>query len=415
MYIRDLMLAPDSISQEGKPKSLYRSVIIIALALYVFLLSINLISTSFGLLGAEVVESILNATANPFIGLFIGLLTTAIIQSSSTVTTMTVAAVAGGSISFESAIPIIMGANVGTTVTSTIVSLGYLTKKSEFRKAISAGTAHDIFNIAVVVILFPLELKFHFLSDLSRYITSLIHTGSNSGTSEPEFGINTLMFEPIANLLGDLISNPFILLIISFFLLFGTIKILSKIIYRDLIGRSKTKLEDFVFKTKYRSFGWGLLITSAIQSSSVTTSLMVPLVATGKVKLRRAFQFILGANIGTTITALIAALFRSEAAISLAIAHLMFNLIGVLIFLPFPWVSLIPIKLSRRLGALTLKYRMVGFAYILVVFFLIPFALIYISSDNKIADQNVIEKKTFTSVEKEPQNLPQTIQRSADY
>ncbi len=414
MYIRDLMLASDTISDEDKPKSLYRSVIIIAVALYVFLLSINLISTSFGLLGAATVESILYATSNPFIGLFIGLLTTAILQSSSTITTMTVAAVAGGSIAIESAIPIIMGANVGTTVTSTIVSLGYLTKKSEFRRAISAGTVHDIFNIAVVVILFPLELKFHLLSDLSRHITSLIYIGAPNEGVDPIIGINSVFFKSIASAIGNYISNPIILLLISFFLLFGAIKVLSKIIYRDLIGRSKNKLEDFVFRTKYRSFGWGLLITSAIQSSSVTTSLMVPLVATGKVTLRRAFHFILGANIGTTITALIAALFRSEAAISLAIAHLMFNLIGVLIFLPFPWVTLIPVNLSRKLGALTLKHRMAGFAYILVVFFLVPFTLIYISSNNELKEKSQTPSGDTTSMPFK-QKLRQNIPRSADY
>ncbi len=398
MYLRDLMLRNDSILPgENKPKSVYTSALLIAIALYLFLLSINLISTAFGMMGSHMVESILYATSNPFIGLFIGLLTTAIIQSSSTITSMTVAAVASGSMTFQSAIPIIMGANVGTTVTSTIVSLGYLTKKNEFRKAIAAGTSHDIFNIAVVLLLFPLELKFQFLSNISSWITSLIYTGTGSTDTSPVFGINVILFQSTANFIGGVINNSIILLVLSFFLLFGTIKLLSNIIYKDLIGRSKTKFEDFVFATKFKSFGWGLLITSAIQSSSVSTSLMVPLVATGKVSTSRSFDFILGANIGTTITALVAALFRSEAAISIAMAHLMFNLIGVLIFLPFPFISGIPVRLARKLGALTLKYRIAGFVYILVVFFLIPFTLIYLSGTSSKTDASIPVEQTQKS------------------
>lgn len=383
LYLRGLMPEKEEkIVLESKKKPGYRNALYIAIAIYFFLLSINLISTAFGMIGSVTAESyFLDATSNPFIGLFIGLLITAILQSSSTVTTMTVAAVAGSTISFESAIPIIMGANVGTTLTSTIVSLGYMPKKNEFRKAISAGTLHDIFNILIIFILFPLELKFQVLSAVSKSIVDSIQMGvSVADASSFSLGINSIFIEPVASFIGQIISNPFLLLIFSFFLLFGMIKLLSNIIYKELIGRSKNKFEDFVFKNKYSSFGWGAVITALVQSSSVTTSLMVPLVATGKISLKKSFHFIMGANIGTTVTALIAAIFRSEAALYLAIAHLMLNLIGVLIFLPFPALAKIPENLAKQLGVITLKYRIVGFVYILLVFFLIPFLLIYISS-----------------------------------
>lgn len=381
LYLRGLMPKnEENIAVEAKKKPLYRSAIFITIAVYFFLLSINMISTSFSLMGSEMAESIIKATANPFIALFIGLIVTAILQSSSTVTAMTIAAVASSSISFESAIPIIMGANVGTTITSTIVSLGFMPKKNEFRKAISAGTTHDIFNILVVLILFPLELNFQFLSKISTFIGSALQLGvSDSQSSSFSIGFNAYLFEPVANLLGKIISNPYILLFFSFFLLFGMIKLLSNIIYKELIGRSKSKFEDFVFKSNLKSFGWGTLITAMIQSSSVTTSLIVPLVATRKISLKKSFHFVMGANIGTTITALIAAMFRSEAAIYLAIAHLMFNLIGVIIFMPFPVIANLPVRLASKLGAITLKNRIYGFAYIIFVFFLIPFLLIYIS------------------------------------
>lgn len=383
LYLRGLMPGNgENIEIDSQKKPLYRSAIFITIAVYFFLLSINMISTAFSLMGSDIAETtIKEATANPFISLFIGLIVTALLQSSSTVTAMTIAAVASNSISFESAIPIIMGANIGTTITSTIVSLGFMPKKSEFRKAISAGTTHDIFNLLVVLILFPLEMKFQFLSKLCVFIGNTLQLGGGeSQGSSFSLGFNAYLFKPVADLLGSIISNPYILLVFSFFLLFGMIKLLSNIIYKELIGRSKSKFEDFVFRSKLKSFGWGTLITAMIQSSSVTTSLIVPLVATRKVSLEKSFHFVMGANIGTTITAMIAAMFRSEAAIYLAIAHLMMNLIGVVIFMPFPVITRIPVRIASKLGALTLKNRLYGFAYIIIVFFLIPFLLIYLSS-----------------------------------
>ena len=88
----------------------------------------------FNHLGQDMAQTIDIATSNPFIGLFIGLIITAILQSSSTITSMAVAAVAAGSITLENAIPIVMGANIGTTLTSTIVSMSYVTKAKEFRR-----------------------------------------------------------------------------------------------------------------------------------------------------------------------------------------------------------------------------------------------------------------------------------------
>src|SRR5690606_6233657 len=112
-------------------------------------------------------------------------------------------------------------------------------------------------------------------------------------------------------------------------------------------------------------FGWGVLSTIVLQSSSVTTSLTVPLVAKKKVMLERLFPYILGANMGTTLTALLAAMFKSETAISLALAHLLFNLAGILIFLPTPWLRRIPITLALKFGELTLENKFLGFLYII--------------------------------------------------
>ena len=142
-------------------------------AVIVFMLSINLLSHSFQGIREDIASSILSVTTNPFIGLFIGLLLTAVIQSSSISTSMIVALVGSGTISLSAAVPIVMGANVGTTLTSTIVSLSFITSKRAFRKAISAGVVHDIYNVILVVLLFPLE---YYYQALSRISLSLVNS-----------------------------------------------------------------------------------------------------------------------------------------------------------------------------------------------------------------------------------------------
>lgn len=376
------------------------NVFIIFGSIMVFIFSIQLMGAAFGTLGAAMADSILQATSNPFIGLFIGLLVTAIFQSSSTTTSLVVAAVASNSISLQSAIPIVMGANIGTTITSTIVSLGYITKTTEFRKAISAGVSHDIFNVLIVLILFPLELKYQFLSSISSDLSAFLKNGiTQEGLN---FGSLLNFFNPVTDfILG--IFGSLIGLILAVVMLFGTVKVISKLLYNRLIGSAKKSLEKLMFDTKFKSFGWGLLLTSIIQSSSLTTSLIVPLVATGKVQLRKAFQFILGANLGTTITAIIAALFKSEAAISLALAHFLLNFIGVAIFLLIPALNKIPTYLSDKLGYYTLKNRIIGFTYIILTFFLLPFSLIYFSGDTELEVREPIPAEQLTQEKAQPE------------
>lgn len=348
--------------------------------LVLFLFALDLMISSLQHLGTVAAETIIVATSNPFTALFIGLLITAMIQSSSTTTAMTVALVASGSITLESAIPIIMGANIGTTITSTIVSLGFINKKKEFRRAVAAGTYHDFFNILTVVILFPLEYYYGFLSYLSELIA---HQFFKPSAGEATNQVRHLWsgFNPIIDFLTTNISNGFILVILSFSILFVSIILFRRLLTNILLVKTPDRFSRFFFKNKFKSFIWGFITTGAIRSSTVTTSLVVPLVAQKIVSLRKAAPFILGANIGTTITAFIAATLNSNtsSAISLALAHLLINVIGFLIFFPIPVLREIPIKLANELGKLTLRYRLAGFVYILCMFFFIPFSLIYLN------------------------------------
>lgn len=392
------MKKPDEIEplqdSTGSWKIILRNTGYILAALFIFLFTLDLMIASVQHLGKDADELILQATSNPFTGLFIGLLVTALIQSSSATTAMVVALVASGSISLQGAIPIIMGANVGTTITSTIVSLGFISKKKEFRRAITIGTYHDFFNILTVILLFPLEYYFNFLSGLAHYAATTFFNEPIS-SSKANFSLLGQGFSPVINFLVNLIDNGFILSILSIALLFGSILFFRKVLSHVLGFGSQERFQRFFFRSSLKSFGWGLLTTAAIRSSTVTTSLVVPLVAKRVVKTRAAVPFILGANIGTTITAFIAAMFNSNAAISIAIAHFLFNAIGVIIFSSIPFVKDLPIRFAQRLGKLTLKYRLAGFLYLLLTFFFIPFSLIYLNKDSGKVQQLTYQKENL--------------------
>lgn len=368
----------ESLEPEKNKLTKAKSYLMMLLALLLFIFAIDLLTVAMSHLNNDVAENILLATRNPFVSLFIGLLMTALIQSSSTVTASVVAVVASGHLSLEQAAPMVMGANIGTTLTSTLVSFSYIMNRGEFKRALSAGMLHDIFNIFTVVILLPLEVYFGFLSKISIAIAHFI--SSDEDYSGP-IVYNKVFTRPITEWISNTIEIPFLTMILSVFLVFLAIKVLSNSVYKAFVLDSFQDINKLVFKNPYMAFIYGTFFTAAVQSSTVTTSLVVPLVANKKVSLNNAFPFIIGANIGTTITAAIAAIYKTEAAIALALVHFLFNLIGALIFLPFPTMRNIPVTLALFMGEKSVKSRFLGFAYILLTFFVIPFLLIYFSND----------------------------------
>lgn len=368
-----------------------------------FAFALELMVSSLQRVGTAAAETIILATSNPFTALFIGLLITAMIQSSSTTTALTVVLVASGSIPIENAIPIIMGANIGTTITSTIVAMGFINRKKDFRRAVSAGTYDGFFNILIVLILFPLEYYYGFLSGLSQWVASHFFN-STSGQAEISFTTTWSLFGPMIVLLDRVIPNGFILVIVAFAILFTSILLFRKVISGLLQAHSPERFSQFFFKNAWKSFFWGTVTTAAIRSSTITISVVVPIVAQKIVSLRKAAPFILGANIGTTITAFIAALLNQHAlsGMSIAIAHFLFNVIGVLIFYPIPALRKIPLELAQQVGKLTLRYRLSGFAYILLVFFFIPFSLIYLHQDTvEVWDITYQKKNLVTNTQSE--------------
>lgn len=383
--------------------SVYRVIILrLIVSVIAFIVTVQWLVISFELLNESFVEAILIATSNPFVALFIGLLFTAMVQSSSTTTTLIVTLVASGTLRLEDAVFMIMGANIGTTVTSTLISLGHITSKKEFRKAIAAATLHDFFNILTAVILLPLEYYFQVLSGLAKGVTNLItFNGSVSTSKYLDFT------HPILRLFSDDVvrfiqTYDLLNVILTVVVLFFSLKLISQAFKEILIDRSSNHIERYLFGSPIQSLVIGGMLTGFLQSSTLISSLIVPIVASNKLSIRRAFPFLMGANVGTTLTALLASISQSDAAISLALTHLLFNVIGVFIFLPFKKLRDIPINISRRLGKATVKNRLVGFAYVVLTFFIIPFFLIYLSKSHVR-----IKQYDFYQETKNPVNQPQ--------
>ncbi len=345
---------------------------LILVTIAMFLVGVDLMVASLNLLDANTMEIIVRITSNPFTALFIGLLITAIIQSSSATTSMTVALVASGSVGLEHAVPLIMGANIGTTITSTFVSLGFISMGKEYKRAVAASTSHDFFNILTVAIIFPLEYNFKFLSKLSGEFAAHFSNPTIENGITQEFS----SYSVITKFLSSIISNEYILIGLSFLLLLVSVLLFRKII-AGWLG-VKTKQTKKYFKNVLYAFLWGLFSTAIIRSSTITTSVVVPLVGKRLIKLKAAFFFIMGANIGTTVTAFIAAFTSTNSAISIAFAHFLFNCIGVLIF-SIPMVREVPLLLAKGLGRMAYRYRITILLYILLIFFIIPFALILLN------------------------------------
>jgi sodium-dependent phosphate cotransporter len=371
---------PLETSQLAEPTS-FRSNLKIALyivsALILFLFALEVMVSSLSHLGKGLSDTILLATNDPFVGLFIGLLVTAILQSSSTTSALVVALVATSSLPLESAIPIIMGANIGTTITAMIVSLGFIPKKKEFKRATAAGAYHVFFNLLTTLILFPLEYHHGFLSKLSSHISGyLIFTPRSS--FQPTTNTPGFIDQLVASFV-NIVPSPFFVSGIALVLLFISILMFRKLISDLLKAKSPDAFSKFFFMNPWKSFGWGMVTTAAIRSSTITTSVVVPIVAKKIAKLRQAAPFIMGANVGTTITAMIAAFFygTTTSAISIAMAHFLFNFLGVILFMFIPGIKSIPINLSEGLGRLSMRYRMAGIVFLLLIFFIIPFSLIY--------------------------------------
>jgi len=363
----------------------FLKIILVLTFVYLFLVSIGLMAAAFKGFGKAFAENLIKSTSNPFIGLFIGILATSIVQSSSTITSIVVGMSASGVITLNNAIPIIMGANIGTTVTAVLVSLGHINRRDEFKRAITGATVHDFFNMICVIILFPLELATGFLHKAALWMSEIfVNAGGIKFTSPVK-----LATEPVVNLIKhallDSLNMPskagyIVMLILSIVILFLALYFIVKLMKTLVVKRAEIVLNNVIGRSGVLAILAGILFTAFVQSSSITTSLMVPLVAAGVLTVESVFPIVLGANIGTTVTAILASFATGNVtATAIAFSHLLFNAIGVFLIYPIKIFRTIPIRLAKGLGNLAFKKRRYAVMYVLTVFFIIPFILIMIS------------------------------------
>ncbi|XP_071826933.1 sodium-dependent phosphate transport protein 2B-like [Apostichopus japonicus] len=388
-------------------------ILLLAALFYLFVCALKVLTSSFRLLGGKSAGGLFSQKsllANPICGLMIGVLVTVVVQSSSTSTSIIIAIVAAKALTVMHAIPMIMGANIGTSVTNTIVALGQYTDREVFRRSFAGATVHDMFNWVSVFLLLPIEIVSHYLFFLSNWLVKDVF-----GVQKSDINVSLLdtIVKPLTekivqvdkSVIIDIAKNDsqrvgrllkvlcksdnvtdkcdhlfatdahsdtqvgLILLIISLVLLImcliGIVKVLHSTL-KGKLGKLTQKIINtdlpgvFAFLTGYIAIIVGAILTFLVQSSSIFTSALTPLVGVGMITVDRMYPLTLGANIGTTATGIIAALSvdgNNDVALQLALCHLFFNITGIAIWYPVPILRRVPLRMAKKLGDVTSSYR----------------------------------------------------------
>ncbi len=370
--------------KEHPMTDLVQRLLTVLVLLYCFLIGVKCLSGGMKLMGADFANTLFEMTGQPFIALMMGMLATVLFQSSSVTTAIIVGLVSAGTLTVGGAVPMIMGANLGTSVTNTIVSLGYAKDTKNFKKAFAAATVHDFFNILTVAIVLPIELMTGFIEKSAVYLSTIMY-GSVSGLkfSSP---IKALINPPVKAIKGFSVDTfgsdvagvammivAGVIIIASLSFIVKTMKVLVESHKGDIINK-------LLSRNAYGAILFGALLTISVQSSSITTSLLIPMAGSGLLSLNAIYPITIGANIGTTTTALLAALTGNVAGLSIALVHLLFNLLGALIFFPVPSLRRIPIMCAERLAETIERTRLIGFGYVGAVFFVLPITMFFIAN-----------------------------------
>ncbi len=359
----------------------------VVLLVYLLIVAVGMIGAGFKSATGDQAKELFAFATNPFLGLIVGTVATALIQSSSTVTSIIVGLVAGG-LPVATAVPMVMGANIGTTITNTLVSLGHVGDKNEFKKAFAAATIHDFFNLLSVVIFLPLEILFHPLERMGLVIANAMVGGGS--VSIKDFNVVKSATKPLVTIFKNIthvLPAPFdgiLLILLGIGLIFLTIAFIGKLLKSLMVGKAKDILHVAIGRGPIAGIVAGTLITILVQSSSTTTSLMVPLAGAGVFGLAQIYPFTLGANIGTCITALLAATAVSGAeavpALEIAMVHMLYNVLGVIVIYGIPFLCKLPIMGAQTLAQVASERKYLAFVYIISVFFVVPGILLGITA-----------------------------------
>jgi len=358
-YIKEVVLA-------------FSKVISLLTCLYFFICSLSFLSDSFRILGGKNIGALFSNSdllKNPVVGLMIGVLVTVLVQSSSTSTSIIVGLVSAGA-PVRTAIPMIMGANIGTSVTNIIVALTQAGDREQFRKAFSCANVHDMFNWLTAFTLLVVECSTGYLETLTDLLVRNLLAEETPGKhfkspdflkaltrpltdnlikldkavlkgwaqSDPEYENTTTVLKTNCERLQAGEQGPschyvfaylgaegfnigetyigIILLALSLVMLCGCLIGMVKVLNSLLGSRVKTVIENVInADIPVRGLGWltgylamllGAVLTILVQSSSVFTSTLTPLAGAGLISLERAYPLTLGSNLGTTTTSILA-------------------------------------------------------------------------------------------------------------
>lgn len=320
--------------------------------------------------------------------------------------------------------------------------MGHMGNGDELERAFGGATVHDMFNFLSVLVLLPLEVITNVLARMTETMTRNYQTNSDGEkkskgiktiispildrlikanskviedvaqggscasyyptecnptgtvnyeacvkngrvgliTCSKDLGVCPAFFQEGADKKDDKVSGGISLALGILFLvlcLMGLVTVLKKM----LLGSSTRIIRKATQINGYISMVIGCVITMAVQSSSVTTSVLTPLVGVGLVTVEQMYPLTLGANIGTTITSILAALVASTAdSMQVALAHFFFNIFGIIIWYPAPLMRRVPIAMAKAMGKATRWWRGFPIFYIAVTFFLLPLILLGLSS-----------------------------------
>jgi len=379
--------------------------VLAAACLYFFLAAINVMGAGLKTLGKStdwLEAMVAKGDANPLIALFGSVLVTAVVQSSSFTTSLIIALAATPGpdgqpiLSMQTAVYAVMGANIGTSVTNIIVALGNVRIRRQFRRAFTAALVHDIFNWLTVAILFPLEwitsaiTGTGMLAGWSHWMADLLGLSEMEKGESPIKVITSPVVNGIEGIVNGFVEAPHVAgmlvaaggLAMLFFSLVFMVKNLRGAVLRRLEGLFRRVF----FRNDGTAYAVGAVTTVMVQSSSITTSLIVPLAGAGVVKLKRVYPYTLGANLGTTVTGVIASTANPvAAAVSVAISHVSFNLIGTLIWYPLRGV---PIGIARWYGRLAANSKRYAIMFLFGVFVIVPLIAIGITELVLIATES---------------------------
>lgn len=325
----------------------------VLLCLYFFLLGLDLLGTGAKVMGGCTAGELFGDDTNPVAGLMIGILATVFLQSSSTTTSIVVSLVGASSVSVSQGIYMVMGANIGTSVTNTLVAMGQMGDGDQLERAFAGATVHDMFNFLSVGVFFPVELITGYLRRLTGALVKNFETkdgtkwvgpikklvgpltkkiiianknvikgvakGGDCGDfypivcedpDDPTYatcsqvgliacnsgGACPAFFQATATRRDDQISGTtaFILgLVILFICLFGMVAILQ----RMMLDSSTRIIHKATSINGYLAILVGMGVTMVVQSSSIVTSSLTPLVGIGVLRLEEMFPLTIGANI----------------------------------------------------------------------------------------------------------------------